>query len=317
MSLISCIPSAYIKTLRKRARILTDIRTFFNTRGYLEVETPSLSRFGLSDVYLSSVSASIAGEPYFLQTSPEYAMKRLLAAGSGPIYQIARVYRDDELGRWHNPEFTMLEWYALGVDHHGLMLEVEELLQEVLNIQAIKKITYRQAFITACELDPFSASISEFQSLLERFELDKVLPKETEDRSLYLFLLMTHIVEPYLATFDMPVAVYDFPKEQAALAIVSDPYAHRFEIYYRGIELANGFHELQDVAIQHERFLADNQERIDKGLEPVEIDSFFLAALEAGLPKCSGVAVGLDRLVALALGATSLAEIMAFDFSRC
>lgn len=310
-------PSASMETLHKRAEIMNNVRAFFNGRGYLEVETPSLSPFGTSEVHLSSIASTVNGKPYFLHTSPEYAMKRLLASGSGPIFQLARVYRDEELGRWHNPEFTMLEWYSLDIDHHDLISEVDEFLQTILKTPALQKITYRDAFLQSCDVDPFTASLNEFKNILIHHELANVFSADESDRCAYLYLLMSHIVEPYLAKFDMPIAVYDFPKDQASLAIVSGEYAHRFEIYYRGLELANGFHELCDPVLQRERFRADNEERMQKGLAPSLLDTNFLSALESGLPACSGIAVGIDRLIAIALKAKSLAEVMAFDFSRC
>lgn len=309
-------PSASIDRLHKRADILALIRSFFNTRGYLEVETPVMARFGVTDVYLSNIKAIFRGQPYCLQTSPEYHMKRLLAAGSGPIFQLARVFRDDELGRWHNPEFTLLEWYQLNIDHHALMQEVDLLLQQVLGCAPMIKKTYRQVFMEICDLDPMIASIEQFQQMLLRFDLQDVLDVEEQDRDQYLFLLMSHVIEPALGNEPYPVAVYNFPVSQAALAQVKDGEAARFEIYYQGVELANGFYELTDVAVQRDRFKQDMELRCIRGLEAGASDAYLLEALAYGLPPCSGVALGIERLLALAMNQSSIAATMAFDFSR-
>ncbi|KTC99497.1 elongation factor P--(R)-beta-lysine ligase [Legionella erythra] len=310
-------PSAELHLLHQRAQTMQAIRHFFNHRGYLEVETPIMCRFGITDVYLSNIVATFRNKPYCLQTSPEYAMKRLLAAGSGPIYQLARVFRDDELGRWHNPEFTLLEWYQLGIDHHALMTEVDALLQQVLSCPPLIKKTYCQAFLETCGLHPVEAGIDDFKSTLRRYQLDNVLDEAEEDRDQYLFLLMSHVVEPQLGHLPAPVAVYDFPASQAALAkINAQGFADRFEVYFRGVELANGFHELTDARAQQQRFDQDLAIRQRQGLPSPAVDSYLLAALKHGLPPCSGVALGIDRLLALAFNQPALARVMAFDFSR-
>ena len=309
-------PSASIACLRERAQCLADIRDFFNSRGYLEVETPVMARFGVTDIYLQNILATFRGQQYALQTSPEYHMKRLLAAGSGPIFQVARVFRDDELGRWHNPEFTLLEWYQLNVDHLTLLKEVDVLLQRVLQCDALQIKTYQQAFIEACEFDPFNAQLSTLKETLARFNLDNVLPADETCRDQYLFLLMSHVVEPFLGKEPVPVAVYDFPVSQASLAQVNHGVAERFEVYYKGVELANGFHELTDVAAQRSRFNQDVEARRVRGLPDSSPDEYLLQALSHGLPACSGVALGIDRLLALALDTRCIADILSFDFSR-
>jgi len=309
-------PSASIPHLRKRAEIIAQVRTFFTDRGYLEVETPIMGRYGTTDVYLSNIKAQFRGQNYNLQTSPEYHMKRLLAAGSGPIFQLARVFRDDELGSWHNPEFTLLEWYQLNIDHHQLMAEMNEFLQIILHCQPLVRLTYQEAFLLACAVDPFNASIDELRAALVHFQLDYVIPADETDADQYLFLLMSHIVEPYLQKYSVPVAVYDFPVSQAALAQVHQGRAQRFEIYYQGVELANGFHELTDAAAQAQRFRRDQQIRQDKGFAEVAADELLLEALARGLPPCSGVALGIDRLIAIALNQTKIAHILAFAHDR-
>lgn len=316
MDKLSWQPSATIELLQQRAQFLAAIRQFFTHRLYLEVETPVMARYGVTDVYLSNIKAIFREKAYCLQTSPEYHMKRLLAAGSGPIFQLARVFRDDELGRWHNPEFTLLEWYQLGVDHHVLMDEVDLFLQTLIHSDPIIKKTYQQAFLEACEIDPFTASIEQLQQLLIQYNLDKVLPQDEQDKDQYLFLLMTHVVEPFLGKESAPVAVYNFPPSQASLAKINGAVAERFEVYYRGVELANGFHELTEVEAQAKRFVQDQQIRTQQGLPTVEADQFLLQALEHGLPSCSGVALGVDRLLALALNRASISEVLSFDFSR-
>jgi len=309
-------PSASIELLRQRARLIAKIREFFTQRLYLEIETPIMARYGTTDVYLSNIKAIFRGETYSLQTSPEYHMKRLLAAGSGPIFQLARVFRDDELGRWHNPEFTLLEWYQLAIDHYALMAEIDLLLQEIMQSRPLIKKTYQQAFLESCQVDPFTASIDQLHQVLQRYNLDNVLSPQEQDKDQYLFLLMSHVVEPFLGKERAPVAVYNFPTSQAALAKISDGAAERFEVYYQGVELANGFHELTDAAAQAQRFIQDNELRKQKGLPLIEADQYLLQALEFGLPSCSGVALGVDRLLALALKQPAIANIISFDFAR-
>ncbi|AMP90667.1 elongation factor P--(R)-beta-lysine ligase [Legionella pneumophila] len=316
MSDNSWLPSASIQLLRARAGLIGQIRQFFNERHYLEVETPVMARHGVTDIYLSNIKAIFRGETYYLQTSPEYHMKRLLAAGSGPIFQLARVFRDDELGRWHNPEFTLLEWYQLNIDHHVLMDEVDLLLQIILKSQPMTRKTYQQVFEEACGIDPFSTSIEQLNKILVQHDLDGVLFPQEQDRDQYLFLLMSHVVEPFLAQESSPVAVYHFPASQAALAQVNESVAERFEVYYQGVELANGFHELTDVEAQKKRFMLDQQHRKQKGLTAMEADAYLLEALDHGLPPCSGVALGVDRLLALALKQSSIEKVLSFDFSR-
>ena len=316
MSGLNWHPSASIQTLQLRAQVIAQIRQFFNRRGYLEVETPVMGHYGITDLYLSNVTAHCQAKTTYLQTSPEYHMKRLLAAGSGPIFQLARVFRDDELGRWHNPEFTLLEWYQLNSDHHGLMVEVDELLQAVLRCEPLFKQTYQEVFLTFCKIDPFVASTSELQEALRHYNLESVLSADETDRDQSLFLLMSHVIEPALAFENRPVAVYDFPESQAALAQINKGRAARFEIYYCGVELANGFYELTDPVLQKQRFEADNANRRKKGVTLVDMDPLFLAALSAGLPACSGVALGLDRLLALAWGKPAISEVLTFDWGR-
>lgn len=309
-------PSASLDALRQRAALLATIRAFFQARAYLEVETPIMARYGVSDVYLSNIQATFRGETTYLQTSPEYHMKRLLASGSGPIFQLARVFRDDELGRWHNPEFTLLEWYQLGVDHHALLDEVDLFLQQIVQCKPLIRKTYRQVFLEYGGCDPFNTTLSGLKRCCAQVNLAGVLSPDEQDFDQYLFLLMSHVVEPALSCLDAPVAVIDFPLSQASLAQTTNGVAERFEVYYQGVELANGFHELTDVTAQRARFESDNAIREARGFPRQLSDEYLLSALQHGLPPCSGVALGIDRLAALTLNQPSIAKTMAFDFSR-
>ena len=310
-------PSASIARLQQRAAFIANIRDFFKQKAYLEVETPIMARFGVTDLYLSNIQASFRGQSYALQTSPEYHMKRLLAAGSGPIYQISKVFRDDELGRWHNPEFTLLEWYQLHINHHQLLDEVEALLRLLLDCKPITRYTYQFVFEQICGIDPFRSDWQALRACAKRFGLSQVFDEDESDPDAYLFLLMSHVIEPALAAEQSPVAVMGFPASQAALAQLDERgRASRFEVYYRGVELANGFHELSDPQAQADRFAKDNQNRRLKGLPEATVDAFFLQALAQGLPPCAGVALGVDRVFALAMNEKDLASCLAFDFSR-
>jgi elongation factor P--(R)-beta-lysine ligase len=307
-------PSASLDALRARARNMASIRAFFTSRGYLEVETPVMGAFGVTDVYLESIEARCLDTTYYLQTSPEYHMKRLLAAGSGPIFQLARAFRNDEVGRWHNPEFTLLEWYRPGINHLEMLEEVDAFLQAQLGTERLVIKTYRDVFQATCDIDPFDSTFVDLKAVLHRFDLGHVLDADEQDKDQALFLLMSHVVEPFLCEhYDAPVAVIDFPPTQAALAQVRAGVAERFEVYYQGVELANGFHELTDAAVQAERFVSDGEKRRARGLSVPEVDTRLLAAMEHGLPQSCGVALGIDRLIALQSAHASIQEGLAFD----
>jgi len=284
----------------------------------LEVETPLLSHTSVTDPHIHSMAVCIAPEKkYYLQTSPEYAMKRLLAAGSGPIYQITKAFRQEEIGRLHNPEFTLLEWYRPQFNHHTLMDEVDELLQIVLHTAPAKRVTYAEIFQTILPINPHQASIKELadcakqQGIMATFDI--------KDRDTWLQLLMSHCIEPLLGSNKQPHFVYDFPASQAALARILPTHpavAARFEVYVEGIELANGFYELQDVFEQRQRFENNLRERKSMDLEEITLDEYLLAALTHGLPDCAGVALGLDRLIMLAAHASEIKQVLSFDFTR-
>lgn len=315
-------PSASPEALRLRARLLAAVRAFFAERGVLEVETPVLGAATVTDPHLHS-PATASGR--YLQTSPEYHMKRLLAAGSGPIYQLARAFRDGEAGRRHNPEFTLLEWYRPGFDHHRLMDEVEELLAatlgERLPAPKAERLPYAEAFRRHAGVDPFADPPGRLAEAARSAGGGRA-PDLGDDRDAWLDLLMATVVGPALGR-ERPAFVHDFPASQAALARVRGPaseggpaVAERFELFVGRMELANGFHELTDPAEQRRRFERDLARRRDRGLPEPQVDERLLAALEAGLPDCAGVALGFDRLVMLAAGAGSIGEVLAFPADR-
>ncbi|QTP55810.1 EF-P lysine aminoacylase GenX [Billgrantia sulfidoxydans] len=322
-------PTASIETLRERARLLAAVRAFFAERGVLEVETPILGHGGSTDVHLASLSLEAttpAGrERLWLQTSPEFHMKRLLAAGSGPIFQLARSFRDGEVGSRHNIEFTMLEWYRPGFSLDELIEETVALIHQVLGRELgseagpLHRRRYRELFREGLGLDPFSVDLDELRRLAgERGGLDM----RDAGRDGCLDLLMSLAIEPTLGHEGVDVVV-DYPASQAALARRHrDPedgewVASRFEVYLAGLELANGYDELTDADEQRARFAEDNAARRRLGLSEVEVDRRLLAALEHGMPAGSGVALGIDRLIQLALGRASVAEVMAFATPRC
>lgn len=316
-------PTAEIETLRQRARMLSDIRAFFQERGVMEVETPVLSHATVTDPYVIGIPAyfseigDAAEKKCYLQTSPEYAMKRLLAAGSGAIYQITKAFRQGEIGKYHNPEFTMLEWYRPGFDHHALMDEMDVFLQRLFKIECAERITYAGLFQKYLGIDPQSITVGACETLALQRNLH-VSGGTMMSVDTWLNLFMTHWIEPHLGA-NRPIFIYDFPASQAALAKIQNtdpPVASRFEVYFKGIELANGFHELQSADEQRKRFEQDNAMRRKHGLPVIEMDQRFLQALEYGLPACAGVALGVDRLVMLALNQRAVHDVISFTFER-
>jgi lysyl-tRNA synthetase class 2 len=316
-------PRATFATLRARARLLAAIRDFFIRRDLLEVETPQLSGAATSDPALHSLATrwpGTAGPRRFLHTSPELPMKRLLAAGSGDVWQLARVFRDGERGRLHHPEFTLLEWYRVGWDHRRLMTEVAELVTSLLDghdLQPVESLSYREAFVAYAGLDPFTAGPQAWRAAAAAMSIEGV-GLDAIDLDGWRDLLLTHAVEPRLGQGRLTF-LYDYPASQAALARVRDgdpPLAERFELYWQGIELANGFHELTDATEQRRRIAADLALRDAAGLPELPADMRFLAALDAGLPDCAGVALGVDRLLMLKLGCDTIDEVLAFPVER-
>lgn len=312
-------PGASREVIAQRAVLLSKIRQFFLERDVLEVDTPLLCSAGITDPSIEPLTveqgASLVARRY-LQTSPEYAMKRLLAAGSGCIYQIAKAFRDGEVGSRHNPEFTLLEWYRLGYDHHQLMAEVAELVCFCVGERPWQKFSYRELFLRFLKLDPFTASTEQL-SVTARAHID--LDFDSDARDLWLDLLMSHLIEPQLPGFGL-CFVYDYPASQAALSRVVESdgvdVGQRFELYLDGMELGNGYCELTNRDEQARRFSADNEKRRRLGLAERPVDTNLLAAMEHGLPECSGVAVGVDRLLMCLSGSTDIADVLAFDWER-
>ena len=317
-------PAAPVVTLQARARLNALIREFFARRGVLEVETPILSAAGTPDPNIQSLSLELSGPPAaspgrrWLRTSPEFALKRLLAAGIGDCYELGRVFRDGEAGRHHHPEFTLLEWYRVGWDHHALMDEVAALVLEAMAASGrsleVERVGYRGLFEHHLGLDPHTAAIELLRAPLTPFSVE---PAGLE-RDDWLDLLLSHLIQPRFP-LDRLTLVHDFPASQCALARVRDgdpPLAERFEAFLGPLELANGFHELTDAGEQRHRFDADLARRRARGLPGPAIDARLLAALGHGLPDCAGVALGVDRLLMAVLGAGSIDECLAFPGDR-
>ena len=313
-------PTCSIEALKARAKLYQTIRTFFAERDVLEVETPIISQAGVTDVHLASVRAlrHIQGEEriQYLQTSPEFAMKRLLASGSGPIYQICKVFRDEEHGRKHNSEFTMLEWYRPEFDLKDLMHETADLLHSCLHhrFDEIRPmiLSYKHAFQDRLDINPLQASLQQLKDTARRVGLTLDLG---DDRLAYMDLLFSHFVEPSLG-FDTPVFLTDFPPEMASLAKVridddGEQVAARFEVYIEGLELANAYDELLDAQTLRQRFEADNLERKQQGLAEMPLDEHLLAALQY-MPVCSGIALGIDRLLMIATEIMRIDQVIAF-----
>ncbi len=314
------MPTASIENLRFRARILASIRSYFAAHDVMEVDAAVLSQCAVSDPYIDSLEVHYKAHPdataemCFLQTSPEYAMKRLLAAGSGSIYQMGKVFRNGEEGRNHNPEFTMLEWYRLGFDDQQLMDDVESLVRSILPIGPIRRCNYRDLFIEKLSIDPASASNAELAALMRsHVEVDL----DINDRDGWLNLLMSHLIEPMLK--EEPIFVCNYPASQSALARLKqldsgEWAAARFELFVEGIELANGYHELTDAAEQARRLQADQKVRETLNLPTRPLENRLVRALEAGFPECAGVALGVDRLIMLAIGAKHIDQVIPFTF---
>jgi len=314
-------PSASIETLKQRATYIAQIRQFFIGRGVLEVETPCLSHYSVTDPFVVGIPAifQAIGSQHqaicYLQTSPEYAMKRLLAANAGPIYQLSKSFRQGEVGRIHNPEFTLLEWYRPQYDHHALMDEMDDLLQLILQVGPAQRVTYAEVYMNKLGVNPHTATID---TLADIARARCGLSFDSLDKDGWLDILWTHLIEPMVG-LNVPLFVYDFPASQASLAKVrpgNPALASRFEVYFKGTELANGFHELQNAQEQIARFDKNNAYRQAQGLPMIPIDKHLISALEHGLPESAGVALGVDRLIMLALGKTNIADILSFDFER-
>ncbi|MCF6210069.1 MAG: EF-P lysine aminoacylase GenX [Gammaproteobacteria bacterium] len=322
-------PSATLDALKQRAALMGRLRCFFAKKGVLEVETPLLSAAGTTDPQIHSFETcyegpgAAQGRPLYLATSPEFAMKRLLAAGSGPIFQVCKAFRQGEAGRLHNPEFTLLEWYRPGFDHFQLMDEVEALVTELADgrLPAVRaeRTTYAELFWRHLGLEPHTASAEVLARCAADFPV--LAGISGLDRDGWLDLLMSHIIQPRLGQGCLAF-VYHYPASQAALARISQSsadipaVAERFELFYQGVELANGFHELTDAGEQRARFERDLLQRRAQNLPLIPIDEHLLTALDEGMPPCAGVALGLDRLLLVVNGLSQLSDVIAFPFVR-
>ncbi len=311
-------PSCSLETLKARAQVLEDIRAFFKHRQVLEVQTPVLARTAIPETHINLFKSCYRHEEdLYLQASPEAMMKRLLAAGAGSIYQISPVFRDGEQGRWHNPEFTLLEWYRVDFDHHDLMMEVEALLRALLpgNVLA-ERVAYNALFLEYLGLHPLQTPVSELHSLIER-RCPAIAELNKAGRDLCLQYLFSELIEPELKKRGV-VFVYDYPANQASLAQIcpENNAAARFEVYVDGIELGNGFHELREPTEQLQRFEKEQAEKQTLGQPSAPIDMNLIAALEAGIPACAGVAIGLERLLMLKTNASHIQEVCSFAINR-
>jgi lysyl-tRNA synthetase class 2 len=316
-------PSAGLAALQLRARLNALIRRFFAERGVLEVETPLLSAAGNTDPNIESFALDYTGPVAggaarrWLRTSPEFPLKRLLAAGVGSCYELGRVFRDGEFGRLHNPEFTMLEWYRVGWDHHQLMDECAELVREAMRLAgrvvSVREASFRQVYQDALGIDPLTAGEGELRGPLAVFGIDG----DGLTRDDWLDLLMTHLIQPSFPD-NRILLMYDYPHSQAALARIRPgdvPVAERFELYLGPVELANGYRELTDAGEQRERFGRDLSRRRRRDAALPALDERLLAALP-GMPDCAGVALGVDRLLMAMLGSDRVDDVLAFPFDR-
>lgn len=344
------LPTASMETLQQRSRLLQSIRAFFKDQGYWEVETPILSRDCVVDAYIDpftagwhseegagSSAAKTEQETRYLQTSPEFAMKRLLTAGADQIYQITHAFRQAERGERHNPEFTMLEWYRLGETHHDQMTFVEALVRQVFKTAAsvsnqsprpelpshpFQRFNYEDAFLKYAGLSALTSTAEQFQQTALQHQISIPSDFDTTDCLSWQNLLLLELVEPALGQCGA-VFLYDFPPQQAALARIrheDQPGPHgvaeRFELYLQGMEICNGYHELTDAAELRRRIAQQARLRQLEHRPALPAESYLLQAMEAGLPASAGTALGIDRLVMLALGKQTLQDVIAFPFGR-
>lgn len=313
-------PSASIALLKQRAKILAELRAFFAKRNVLEVETPALSQAANTDPYIESFSLDKGQR--FLHTSPEYAMKRLLAAGSGSIYQICKAFRNGELGRFHNPEFTLLEWYRVGFNLNDLMNEVADLMMEILTphlaISGIKKISYSALFFQETKLNALKYSAKAYQNYAIKQGIKEAIELCGHNHDLWLDFIFSHKIQPTLVD-DYIYLVHSYPASQASLARLNEKdstIADRVEVFIKGVELGNGFFELADSVEQEKRFEKEIAFREKNKLPSVAKDDYFLAALSAGIPDCCGIAIGLDRLLMLLSKSPKIEDVLSFSVKR-
>jgi lysyl-tRNA synthetase class 2 len=312
---------------KSRGNVINAIRDFFKNKNVVEVETPSLSIGTVTDPYLEAFSTQYnyldnsdidQSQQLYLQTSPEFHMKRLLASGYGCIFQICKAFRHEDSGRYHNPEFTLLEWYRIGFDQHDLMAEIDELLSTVVKTQKSEKISYQNLFIKFVSIDPLTATFAQLYGVIELHGKAADWLYESDDCDLLLQFIFSEIIEKNIG-LSRPCFVYNFPIAQASLAkecADDNRVAQRFECYFKGVELANGFNELTDADTQITRFEQDNSKRQQLGLATKNIDENFIKALQSGLPQCAGVALGIDRLMMIALGKSAIEDVISFPIER-
>ncbi|MEN6406310.1 MAG: EF-P lysine aminoacylase EpmA [Thermoguttaceae bacterium] len=330
-------PTASWSNLQRRAELLRRLRAFFDRRGFLEVETPILSADTVVDRHLdpfrvvggqwpvvgsenTNPQSPIPNSSVWLQTSPEFTMKRMLAAGAGRIYQVARVFRQDEIGPLHNPEFTLVEWYQPGDGLDAGMQLTSDLCEETLRRGPADRVTYAEAFDRCVGVDPHTSDGRQLAETAQKLGVASPESLSLDDRDGWLDLLLVERIQPHLGV-GRPVLLYDYPASQAALARTRQdagrpPVAERFELYANGVELANGYHELLDPSELRARNVRVNAQRVADGKEMLPEESRLLAAMESGLPTSVGVALGFDRLAMLALGVKTIAEVVAFPFDR-
>lgn len=298
--------------LQDRARMLSQVRSFFERRAVLEVDCFSLIRSPSLDAHIDAISLEMANETIgYLHTSPEYLMKRLLSQGLGDMYYLGHVYRKGDIGRYHHPEFTMIEWYRREVSYFSFIQEVCELIALFLGPLPIRPLSYREAFLTYADMDPFEQI--PFAQTVKRLGLPLPSRSDEWDSDTQLHFILSHAIEPQLGKGELTVLT-EYPPSQAALARLVKKedrlVAERFEIYCEGIELSNGYHELSDAVEQRRRFIEENRARASRGQEPYPLDEAFLQALELGLPDCCGVSVGFDRLMILRHQCHSIREVI-------
>lgn len=304
------------QVIENRATVLGRIREYFAEQGVFEVDVPVLGKRTVSDPHIQALEVSLGAQPGYLQTSPEYFMKRLLAQGIGDIYYLGRAFRQDEQGPKHNPEFTMLEWYRTESTDEALMDDVDELFAYLLpgsDIQATR-VAYGDLFKQELGVDPHTCSAEQLRHLAKEI-LD--VQFDDERKSTWLDLLFSHQIEPKLQALTY---VYDYPECQCALARVVKQggiqVAKRFEVFWKGVELANAYWELTDAGQQKARFEKDNEVRKAHGLAQVQTDEQFIRALEQGLPECAGIALGVDRLLMCMLDQQDVRRVMPFAFDE-
>jgi len=310
-----------INVLQTRAKLLSLIHNFFVNNGVLQVDTPVMSQYANTDPSIDSFITTHTTQNYYLHTSPEFPMKRLLASGIGSIYQICKVFRSSEQGRYHNPEFTLLEWYRIDMDHFELMNDIEALFNSI-NLQypfyeTVEKYSYQELFLKYLSIDPLNATVAELNQYIEQNDTISLHNSASLSHDDLCDFLMSHVIQEEMPNKSL-IFVSDYPASQASLARLNDDKltARRFEVFVSGLELANGYHELQDAREQRQRFLNDQQNRFDAKQKIPPMDEYLIQALESGLPNCAGVALGIERLLMLLVNAEHINEVLTFPFER-